>query len=1696
MPRAVAIISTHGRPAALTNALRSVDHQRRLPDRLLVVAECLEDFNQSRACALYHRIEWLTNERTTGLSGSTNTALLHLLETGERPEETFIALLDDDDSWDPEYLGVCLDEAGARDLDWVISGLVRHEPDGREIELSIPKALSPSLFLRGNPNVQGSNLFIRFSKLLEAGLFDENLPSTTDRDLCIRLLDLDDCRYGSIERHLIHHDASKLGRLSSTGSSRKRVGLERFLLKYRPRMSEDDLRGFMDRSKTLFEVDLTSMEVDEPVDPHSGLPEQSHDFQLVIGFIATYLDCVERLVSDITELTKELRPTRVVICDNSRDAAALGRALSVLSNEGIEVKMITAEDICKDAVTGALGAFYVDKGNRQGIPFGRTALHHYLYLESFHLANPVVWILDDDMRLRDQTFEGRRLDGRGISALISHLMDDNVSVAVGGIFGDPPLPVASSIRVQLLELLSNLKAMPADGRARPLGWEDAYRDRLLRDYPDSYYDITVAHFGHLETPFGKLSNDQVENLAEKVKNFRKGHNPFRPALPNVHPSTTMPTRGGNTIVLDIEALRTYPNVAPVVNGLSMRRGDTLWTLLNAYLGGEKMLARTKRIVPIPLFLRQERHDIADTSPILGDKLTSDMRGAAFTRAFDSLMREVTADPERRNPWKGLRFSEEEIERSLDRFAKNLSERRLLISANAWRVRGLVKSIRAAMERIRSNGKPAIGSELASSIEGCIAWIESEHSAEKVRRFSEDLMDYNPAEIERFLITLGENRLSYSTRLPVWVSEREVAVIRRTLETMGISDVRPVAGGAEGLVLAADDKAYKYFYAGRSHFEDNSLAFLKSSLEPSKVPGHIVPLERVIERDGNVVFQMPFINGQSYSGGHLCELLELLRGCRDAGMVMTNIAPDNLKVGENGLVLTDIGRSVKPYSESQFREMCKRAYLCYRWHFRPDLKELMRRALHDERLPELFGFETFLEAVEPSDGREQIEASLVSILARYQGKEVLDYGCREGALSNVIARIGMPVWCYDIDMSRFGKIEHEKSVRTITRTELERRIINDRCFDLVFCCRVLCTVEEGEVDSILSDIHSLTSEDGRVVIAICNPFNLEASWTSTHRKQANESYDRPFSYNKTVSATGRSRLEHHRDVAWYRKRFLRAGLEVERMDESAGIDVERLSPASELLLFTLRPMKRPILQDVSLLIKASAMEWRTIDAQVRHIVGQLEGPESFLEKIVVTDRWVGPFARQYDAPNQDVFFQKLEALVEEGTIDRVLVLDENESPGLNRRWFGIESPACRSSNGQPVHVTLYGLERCRGDYVLQVDSDCLVIRQSRSDRYLKRMVDLMKGDERAITVSMPIRHGGTREFTPEGDKGRWRTEVRCCLLSKQRLQSMLPLGNSVKDGMLALSWHRSLDKAIAELDMHSYRGGDPSTSFIHVPNDRKKNPNEWYNIMQAVEDGRIPSCQYGNVELVGDLSAWLPAREESLVFLVRGRNVPIPLLRRCLRSIEQQSLQDWGLIIIDAASKNGTADFVKEIMTSRFAGKLTLLRNLEPLTPIENIDITIRQLCRNPESIIAMVDSDDALIGEDVASGLMDIYAKGADLSVGSMLRTDKYKAYPVDFSNPRTNRGGNVWQHLRTFKKKLYDRVPQDYLKLDGKWVQHAEDWAFMIPMVELSRMPVHIRNPIYFYQPSPEKKERSVEERERIISEILRKPVLREVGA
>jgi hypothetical protein len=87
-----------------------------------------------------------------------------------------------------------------------------------------------------------------------------------------------------------------------------------------------------------------------------------------------------------------------------------------------------------------------------------------------------------------------------------------------------------------------------------------------------------------------------------------------------------------------------------------------------------------------------------------------------------------------------------------------------------------------------------------------------------------------------------------------------------------------------------------------------------------------------------------------------------------------------------------------------------------------------------------------------------------------------------------------------------------------------------------------------------------------------------------------------------------------------------------------------------------------------------------------------------------------------------------------------------------------------------------------------------------------------------------------------------------------------------------------------------------------------------------------------------------------------------------------------------------------------------------------------------------------------------------------MLRADKQAEYVVDFKNPRENRGGNVWLHLRTYRKYLYDKIPKDYFQIGGKWIKHSEDGAFMVPIVELAKNPVYIKDTIYFYGPSEDK--------------------------
>jgi len=261
-PEVAVIIATKNRPNLLKNrSLSSVLTQSKPPSYIIVVDDSsgdIRDENKSIVDSFPSKnchVKYLLNHRTPGASGAWNTAVEYLSsELLLEADSLLLAFLDDDDEWHSNYLDSCLSVINEKHCNMVATGFYRYESNEHlPIECIPPNVLTEDLFLRGNPGIQGSNLFLSLQIMLMAGGFDEQLSSCTDRDLCIRLCELDETRYFSINKLLLNHYADNdRERLSLPNSLSKNKGLGVFWQKYYGRMNELQREAFLDRAHTLF----------------------------------------------------------------------------------------------------------------------------------------------------------------------------------------------------------------------------------------------------------------------------------------------------------------------------------------------------------------------------------------------------------------------------------------------------------------------------------------------------------------------------------------------------------------------------------------------------------------------------------------------------------------------------------------------------------------------------------------------------------------------------------------------------------------------------------------------------------------------------------------------------------------------------------------------------------------------------------------------------------------------------------------------------------------------------------------------------------------------------------------------------------------------------------------------------------------------------------------------------------------------------------------------------------------------------------------------------------------------------------------------------------------------------------------------------------------------------------------------------
>ena len=312
------LVATADRPGLLVSrALPSIGQQTLAPARVLVVDDS-RDGEASRPTVRAMRswrrpgvdVALLCNRRTKGAPGAWNTGLDRLLRTCGDPTRVYVAILDDDDRWEPGHLESCLALAGQRNLDLVAAPFLRIEEGEEPKTIFPPKGLDAADFLTGNPGIQASNLVCRLSVLLEAGLFDEALSSCTDRDLCIRIADLPGVRYGTTSHPTVRHYACRSRpRLSTPGSASRLTGLDGFFGKYRGRMNDSERARFRTRARALFgwrEAPTGSVEscpVQDTSDTrqHGGAPGEP--VHLIVGTVADSgrLEDLGGLLADLRE---------------------------------------------------------------------------------------------------------------------------------------------------------------------------------------------------------------------------------------------------------------------------------------------------------------------------------------------------------------------------------------------------------------------------------------------------------------------------------------------------------------------------------------------------------------------------------------------------------------------------------------------------------------------------------------------------------------------------------------------------------------------------------------------------------------------------------------------------------------------------------------------------------------------------------------------------------------------------------------------------------------------------------------------------------------------------------------------------------------------------------------------------------------------------------------------------------------------------------------------------------------------------------------------------------------------------------------------------------------------------------------------------------------------------------------------------
>lgn len=233
---------------------------------------------------------------------------------------------------------------------------------------------------------------------------------------------------------------------------------------------------------------------------------------------------------------------------------------------------------------------------------------------------------------------------------------------------------------------------------------------------------------------------------------------------------------------------------------------------------------------------------------------------------------------------------------------------------------------------------------------------------------------------------------------------------------------------------------------------------------------------------------------------------------------------------------------------------------------------------------------------------------------------------------------------------------------------------------------------------------------------------------------------------------------------------------------------------------------------------------------------------------------------------------------------------------------------------------------------------------------------------------------------------------------------------------------------------------------------KDRASEFWKTLSQVEQAHLP-MPAANVEEKTHFSIVIPSWNcEKWV----GNNI---------NSVLAQKYSNYTVFFVDDASTDDTTSKLQEYLAEypdELQQKVHCVRNEENKKALHNICKSIE--LADPDSVIILLDGDDWFASTGVLAQLNQLYSnEDVWITTGSYVEwpsgriveslevpAEAWKMGVRKFREPPGH--PNMFSHLRTFRKSLYEKINQDDLKdRDGEYYRCTFDRALMYPMIEMS---------------------------------------------